>query len=559
MSPDMASSLFPDRPIRPLPKRRLRERLTPEAAESIRYPPSTFSSVPLFQYPPYSARDEAATPRAAGPASNSTVPDQGRQSTRNYTINAATGTAASGPRTALVRREHPEILNTSAAAAAAGRPAAAARPDQRQQSLRLSDPPPPPSAASSVDGYDSFENTNNKKKRKIPSAGDSTLNGTHGSSLGSDVSSPQGGGGVATTTAAAAAAAAATAAAAAEVNGDRAGGVGYAGSGSFGANNSSPGMSGSGRGRLVGRSRNGRSPLRALSDGNNTWAGRPPKGPAPHWASSADYEGGSGIISTAIAKAERLAPRQGQENVSLLEQHSAVAKTAPASTQFTFTCESQVPGSLQWPASGKTARAGMASEKSAAGVSGSSGSGGPPDDPSKGSGGRGGGSSRRKKGRALSKELKAAAEQREQATREQNAHNPPKESERWMCEFCEYKAIFGKEPEALIRKYEKKDLRARQEEADRKRLLEKAKAKGRKAKRSGSAATKGGSAGNQAGGTQTAGTEAEQWNDGGLFHETAEAVYVQEEPGAASDGGGASRRGKLKDQLSHDSGTIPPG
>lgn len=38
-------------------------------------------------------------------------------------------------------------------------------------------------------------------------------------------------------------------------------------------------------------------------------------------------------------------------------------------------------------------------------------------------------------------------------------------------------------PRALIRDYELKDRRVRQEEADRKRLLEKAKAKGRKAKK----------------------------------------------------------------------------
>lgn len=56
---------------------------------------------------------------------------------------------------------------------------------------------------------------------------------------------------------------------------------------------------------------------------------------------------GSGIISNAIANAEKLRP-QGQENVSLLQQHSSANKT-PTSTQFTFTCDSQVPGTVQWP------------------------------------------------------------------------------------------------------------------------------------------------------------------------------------------------------------------
>lgn len=56
-----------------------------------------------------------------------------------------------------------------------------------------------------------------------------------------------------------------------------------------------------------------------------------------------------GIISNAIANAEKHPKLQDQANVSLLQQHNASNKTRPASTQFTFTCDSQVPGSLQWP------------------------------------------------------------------------------------------------------------------------------------------------------------------------------------------------------------------
>ena len=67
------------------------------------------------------------------------------------------------------------------------------------------------------------------------------------------------------------------------------------------------------------------------------------------FASFTGYEGtGTGIISNAIANAGKHPP-QGQENVSLLQQHSSVTKPMPASTQFTFTCDSQVPGTLQWP------------------------------------------------------------------------------------------------------------------------------------------------------------------------------------------------------------------
>src|SRR4051794_7138445 len=42
-----------------LPKRRLRERLSPEAAESIQYPPAPRIVSPLFQYP-YTLRDDEA-------------------------------------------------------------------------------------------------------------------------------------------------------------------------------------------------------------------------------------------------------------------------------------------------------------------------------------------------------------------------------------------------------------------------------------------------------------------------------------------------------------------
>ena len=90
-----------------------------------------------------------------------------------------------------------------------------------------------------------------------------------------------------------------------------------------------------------------------------------------------------------------------------------------------------------------------------------------------------------------------AARHRQQMAAEQYFNNPPKLDDIWICEFCEYERIFGEPPRALIREYELKDRRARQEEADRKRLLEKAKAKGRKAKKNVKGPSKGGNAANQ--------------------------------------------------------------
>src|SRR3979411_588784 len=60
LSPDPMSSIYPDRPIRPLPKRRLRERLSPDVAESIKYPPAPKTTTPLF-YHPYNLREEVGT------------------------------------------------------------------------------------------------------------------------------------------------------------------------------------------------------------------------------------------------------------------------------------------------------------------------------------------------------------------------------------------------------------------------------------------------------------------------------------------------------------------
>ena len=258
MSPDTVSSLFPDRPIRPLPKRRLRERLSPEVASAIKYPPSAQDTTPLFYYPSYSTKDETnpSSVESTSPIDHSRPHETGR----NYTPRPGGYPAGEGEeeqaalRSTLVTRAAPDILSRSANQAA------------KSDQPRHADPLPPPSTTSSADGYDSFENTNNKKKRKIPSAGDSTLNSTH--TLNSDLSSL-------------AASGSHSSAADMSVARSYATSTGYSTSGAL--MSSTQGMSGSGRGRL-GRSRNGRSPLRALSDGNSSWVPRTPKSLPPQWA-----------------------------------------------------------------------------------------------------------------------------------------------------------------------------------------------------------------------------------------------------------------------------------
>lgn len=79
--------------------------------------------------------------------------------------------------------------------------------------------------------------------------------------------------------------------------------------------------------------------------------------------------------------------------------------------------------------------------------------------------------------------LLQAAKERRQQTAYQNYQHPPAPEDVWICEFCEYESIFRRPPEALIRMYEIKDRRRRREEAERRRLLEKAKLKSRKGKK----------------------------------------------------------------------------
>lgn len=117
--------------------------------------------------------------------------------------------------------------------------------------------------------------------------------------------------------------------------------------------------------------------------------------------------------------------------------------------------------------------------------------------------------SRRKSRWRLERELRIAARHRQRLAADTYYQNPPKVEDIWICEFCEYERIFGVPPRALIRDYELKDRRHRQEEADRKRLLEKAKAKSRKGKKGG----KGNAKGVQASGSPLAPAPLEDYDD----------------------------------------------
>ncbi|KAL1866000.1 hypothetical protein Daus18300_006901 [Diaporthe australafricana] len=453
-----------DRPIRPLPKRRLRERLSPEVADSIEYPPARQSAPALFSYP-CNLKGGLSEEESSSSTRDLRSDFSGRHTPRT---NGASELDEVSTRRAVVARPPTESLGRSP------------RLLQKSETTRQAHAPqPPPSATSSADGYDSFENTNNKKKRKIPTAGemngahglsDHGLNDTHAVSPGlAAIPDRPGENGSSTS-------------------------VPYYGSGSF--MSAGQNVSGPGRGRF-GRARSGRSPLQTLSDASGNWLGRNSKNRPGPWSPTAQS---TGIISNAIANAEKLPALEGQENTSLLHQQSSV-KATPAATQFTFTCDSQVPGTLAWPGSDPKMSGSVAMDYNQApagtythsrvgpthqpaGAPGVPGQENPPSDSSLRGEAPRSATLERKNRRRAARDLHLQARRRREGTARQNFLNPPKLEDQWICEFCEYERIFGYPPVALIRQYEIKDRKIRQQEEERRRVWEKAKARSRKGKKS---------------------------------------------------------------------------
>ncbi|KAJ5585979.1 hypothetical protein N7450_005766 [Penicillium hetheringtonii] len=432
-APDTPSAVYPDRLIRPLPKKTLRSRLSTDTADTIHYPPTPPASQIFYGIP----GDSEEAVNDAKVYVQQTIESDPHELTPEADTHHVFDTAAeleSGD------EDGPVVVRRSAGFRGSMSPGSSSHP----QGYPGKDEAPKSSAG--PDGYDAFENTNNKKKRKIPTPGNM---GGHHSALSPEFASM----GLANSSPVPAAA------------NDSMGTGTYYGSGSP-ASPLGSGISGSGRGRLgrsSARSNSGRNPLSANAQTAWMTARTPSRRDGLMSSPGPSGDSDQGIISTAIANAASLSsPPQGPSNVSLLDQEN----TTPTKTQFTFTCESD-------------SSKGMAMQRSPFPLPHRSPTSPllqphrtPEAFPHKG----------HKRARAWLRKVISISHRGHNRYHQESQDQAPLE-DIWICEFCEYESIFGHPPEALIRQYEIKDRKERKRLAEKKRLLEKAKMKGRKSKK----------------------------------------------------------------------------
>ncbi|GLA22715.1 hypothetical protein ACMYSQ_011798 [Aspergillus niger] len=477
-APDTPSPVYPDRLIRPLPKRTLRSRLSSETAESILFPPAP-PATQLFYGTSVDSADIVNDTKVYVQQSDGR--DQSPERDHLPYENGVELESGDEDGPVVVRRSagfRGSSLSPSAASSA---------PPQTLPSN--SEGPQVKSSSAGPDGYDAFENTNNKKKRKIPTPGNLS---SHHSTLSPEFSSM----GLATSFQSPS-----TAGEGSHVST-------FYGTGSP-ASPISSGMSGAGRGRL------GRHPQRGSTGRNSlslhspiSWPRTPTRRDgllsSPGGAGDSVPKPDQGIISAAIANAAASAfssPPPGPGHVSMLERQTPT----PTKTQFTFTCESDSSKGMAlqaqnaYPVPHRSPSALTAAVQSQRGYSqgtqtipnassqvnssGASQQSQHSQQPQLQIAGTEPAPTGRKKKRSPGSIYALAARQRKIQQQYANLHHPPSLEDIWICEFCEYESIFGHPPEALIRQYEIKDRKERKRLAEKKRLLEKAKMKGRKGKK----------------------------------------------------------------------------
>lgn len=162
-SPDTTSPMYPDRLIRPLPKRRLRSRLSEEEAKTIEFPPNPPQVAPLFNLP-----------HVDRPHNYAVRAPRGEVDDHECSCGVDHGVRQHGADVEGLDGTHERVGRRTGFGDAPLEQDGHYQQAWEHQPGSYGKPPPPPSTTSSADGYESFENTNNKKKRKIPLSG-----GTH--------------------------------------------------------------------------------------------------------------------------------------------------------------------------------------------------------------------------------------------------------------------------------------------------------------------------------------------------------------------------------------------
>ncbi|KAL7276526.1 hypothetical protein RUND412_000486 [Rhizina undulata] len=386
------------RPIRPLPKRRLRSRLSEDADASLFSPPQP-PTTPLFYFPytNYTSED----------CQGSLIQSSGFGSGHHVGDNLQESSDEEDNSTASIFRG---VVNGSSASAEG--------------------------AAAQIDSYEWSENTNNKKKRKIPT--------------------PTNSGGVA--------------------GGN---GVGGGNGGGHTSPGFSPNSTSTPRSRWKPSGSSQRSPLSTISSSNHFSLRRANR----RYPASPSRDSFTRRLANGKYSTEEPATTS-KVKISTTGEGSGLS--APKKTQFTFVCESPVSASLALTSpsmynpdssSGAAAVESTTHQKPMHTVGTqtspnmSNTNAVYPPTP--------------QQGKKKSVHPRSAAARREyalqqQRRRRQEAGGGNNNGEIWICEFCEYESIFGEAPEALMRQYDIKDRRERRRLAEKRRLLEKAKQKGKK-------------------------------------------------------------------------------
>lgn len=157
-APDTPSPLYPDRLIRPLPKRTLRSRLSTDAADGILYPPT----------PPASQIFYGVSGESEEAVNDSKVYVQQTIEADRHELTPEAD-PHHGFETAVELEsgdeDGPVVVRRSAGFRGSLSPASSPHPQGPAGKEGG------PKSSTGPDGYDAFENTNNKKKRKIPTPG----------------------------------------------------------------------------------------------------------------------------------------------------------------------------------------------------------------------------------------------------------------------------------------------------------------------------------------------------------------------------------------------------